>query len=311
MLKRLSVWSFGVVLVEACLCVPLLAQSEPVVAEQIRLQFAVMAKDGQYIRDLVKNDVEVFDGKESKPILDFSSDAGPATIGILIDLSGSIQPAMPRAISNALSKAIGDGKLENEYFIAVFHEKFRIVVERTQDRQQIDDGLELLKTALPRKNTWLNDAMSDCLSEMERSKFSRRVLVVISDGADTHSKLSYLKLLRKLKEADTTVYFAGDATRSSGTEEVMRQAYMYGIANVTGGRAFYFINEKELNEVLQRIIDEITSSYSLAFSPTKPKKAKEWRKVVIKVRPNKEKGKVRVIHREGYYAKNSQDGKIN
>ena len=311
MLKRLLFWTFTVLLVAACVGTPVLAQSNADAADRIRFQFSVMGKDGQYLRNLVKEDFEVFDGKESKPILEFSPDAGPATIGILIDLSGSIQPAMPGAISNALSKVISDGNLENEYLFAVFHEQFRLVVEPTQDRRRINDGLELLKSGLPKKNTRLNDAITNCLLEMERSKFSRRVLVVISDGSDTSSNVSHRELLRTLKEGHTTVYFAGDSTRSSGVIKIMGQASMDEIASVTGGRAFYFLDEKELTDVLQRIIDEIESSYVLAFSPSKPRKAKQWRKVVINARLNKENGKVRVIHREGYYAKNSQDGKIN
>ena len=82
------------------------------------------------------------------------------------------------------------------------------------------------------------------------------------------------------------------------------------ISERTGGKAFFPRNEKQLREAFKQIEEEMRSQYLLAYEPTNPELDGSYRKLAIElVNPELSKQKVKLTHREGYFAKDRKDKK--
>jgi len=76
------------------------------------------------------------------------------------------------------------------------------------------------------------------------------------------------------------------------------------ISERTGGRAYYPRDEGELREAFRQIQDEMRSQYLIAYEPTDQKRDGAYRKIEIQlVNQQLLKDKVKLTHRQGYFAK--------
>ena len=95
----------------------------------------------------------------------------------------------------------------------------------------------------------------------------RRAIVVLSDGEDTSSLVSYEEVLDLAKRSETAIYTIGlqpkDAPQTKGFREaefVLRQ-----FAQETGGRSFFPSRVEDLKDVYGQIADELSSQYTLGL----------------------------------------------
>jgi VWFA-related protein len=76
------------------------------------------------------------------------------------------------------------------------------------------------------------------------------------------------------------------------------------ISERTGGRAFFPRDEAELRQAFTQIQIEMRSQYLIGYESTNQKRDGSYRKVEIQlVNPEMAKEKVRLTHRQGYFAK--------
>ena len=107
----------------------------------------------------------------------------------------------------------------------------------------------------------------------------RRVVVLITDGYDEHSRHTFETTLASLKASQVTVYvvaIGGVAGVSLKGEQLLRQ-----IAAETGGRAFFPWNPKELAEAHAAIAADVQHRYRLAYTPTNQQKDGTWRVITL------------------------------
>jgi Ca-activated chloride channel family protein len=117
----------------------------------------------------------------------------------------------------------------------------------------------------------------------------RQAIVVLSDGEDTSSLLSFDEVLDLAKRSETAIYAIGlraDDERSGRgfkeSEYVLRQ-----LAQETGGRVFFIDSVNDLAKIYGQISDELSSQYTLGYSSRNTRRDGAWRRVVVRVsRPN-------------------------
>ena len=85
--------------------------------------------------------------------------------------------------------------------------------------------------------------------------------------------------------------FVGGAAERSGVVNAMEQ-----LASSTGGRAFY--NTNDLNEAMQKAIDDGANYYTLGYSPTDKTMDGSFRRIDVSVT----RGKYKLAYRHGYNA---------
>lgn len=78
------------------------------------------------------------------------------------------------------------------------------------------------------------------------------------------------------------------------------------ISERTGGRAFFPRDESELRQAFKQIEEEMRSQYLIAYEPQNQKLDGSYRTIEVQiVNPELSRQKIRLTHRQGYFAKNA------
>jgi Ca-activated chloride channel family protein len=172
----------------------------------------------------------------------------------------------------------------------------------TSDLRAIDKGINRVRTGAA---TALYDMLylgSDALLQRR----GRKVMVVITDGGDTMSKVSYQEAVREAQEAEAILYsiivvpIENSAGRDTGGEHALIQ-----LSRDTGGKYYYASGLEQLDGAFRRISEELRTQYLIGYYPTPRLSSEEFRKIEIKIVPNTpdypNAADLQVRSRTGYY----------
>jgi len=248
------------------------------------LNVTVTDKKGNFVKGLKAEDFGVFEGKLRHPLVAFSGEEAPASLGILLDASGSMRGERMRIVCEALAGFLAAGHPSNEYFLIAFNNMPQMLVEPSADRAVIAGALGRLAATEQRGLTALYDAVYLGIDKAAHAGRGRRVLLVVSDGQDNSSQYTLNEVRRALAESDVTVYAVhlggGDLTSELN---VAGQAVLEEFARATGGRVYRPGSVKELKAALADLADELRSQYTLGFVPVPTTRQDGWHDVKVKV----------------------------
>jgi len=249
---------------------------------------------------LAKDNFQVFEGKKAQEIKNFSSEDTPVSLGIILDVSGSMKEKMDRA-REAVMRFCNDANPQDEFFMVTFSDAPRMVADFTSRPEDIQSNLAF---PLVKGRTALLDAIYMGISKMREARYSRKALLIISDGGDNHSRYTEPEVKSLIKEADVTIYAVGTYDRYVPTEEEALGPFLLAdIAEATGGQAFTLDNPNDMPAVAGRIGLEIRRQYVLAYRPEESERDGKWHKIRIKLRiPSNKLGFLHVHAKAGYYA---------
>src|SRR6266481_5826163 len=182
-------------------------QDEDVVrvnTDLVVLNLTVMDKSGQYVKGLRVSDFKVYeDGKEvdAKLIASFSLQESPYASVVLLDSSGSMEARLSLGRSAAIRFLDG---LRDEDVAAVY--RFDTKIERVQDFSAGRDLAPLAFGIKANGMTVLNDAIIKAASVLAERPETRKAIIVLSDGMDTHSKATAGKALDAALAVGANIY---------------------------------------------------------------------------------------------------------
>ena len=133
---------------------------------------------------------------------------------------------------------------------------------------------------------------------------TRRAIILLSDGYDTYSSKKFSEAVEEALKAEAVIYSIGigDNFYSGVNESALKK-----LSERTGGNAFFPRDEGELRQAFRQIQDEMRSQYQLVYAPVDQKRDGSYRNIEIQlVNPELAKQKVKLIHREGYFAKSDK-----
>ena len=113
-----------------------------------------------------------------------------------------------------------------------------------------------------------------------RTLQGRKALIILTDGEDTTSRISYDDMLTYARAARVPLYFIGvglGALDFSGTNK------MKSLAAETGGVAYFIKNVNTLGETYTQLEKDLRSQYLLAYSTESMKTDRGYRTVEVKV----------------------------
>jgi Ca-activated chloride channel homolog len=270
--------------------------------ELVSLSVTVTDAQHRYVTDLDQSAFTVIeDGAKQEPLY-FSKSNLPIALSLLIDTSAS----MEERLLVAQNAAVGFAQHVREQDLAQvvdFDSRVEIVQKFTNDRAALEAAIRKTSSG---GSTSLYNAIYIALRESSKVRarssedVRREAIVVLSDGEDTTSLVSFEEVMELAKRSETSIYTIGlqprDATYQKGFREaefVLRQ-----LAQETGGRAFFVQKAEELSGVYGQIADELSSQYSIGYASTNIRRDGSWRKIQVQVaRPN-----VTTRTRRGYYA---------
>ncbi|MDQ3170085.1 MAG: VWA domain-containing protein [Acidobacteriota bacterium] len=267
----------------------------------VSLAVTVMDKDARYISGLDRADFQVFEDGVLQDITYFSRQHQPIALTLLIDTSTSMEAKM----RIAQEAAIGFARQLTPADVAAvveFDSRPQILQTFTSDKSLLEAAIR--KTAAG-GSTSLYNAIYIGLRELQRVKAAsiddvrRQAIVVLSDGEDTTSLLSYEEVLELAKRSETAVYAIGLRSRDEASASGFREAefVLRSLAQQTGGREFFVDDAKELPAIYQRIADELANQYSMGYSSKNGRRDGAWRRIVVRIdRPS-----ATARTKQGYY----------
>ncbi|NWK57038.1 VWA domain-containing protein [Verrucomicrobiaceae bacterium N1E253] len=119
-------------------------------------------------------------------------------------------------------------------------------------------------------STALGDAIGLSISHFRQSQTENRVLIVLTDGNDTGSKVPPLDAAKVAKVEGVTIYTVAVGDPTTVGEDALDMETLEAVAKTTGGRSFV-ANDREALSDTYRLIDELEpASYdSLSYRPRK------------------------------------------
>jgi len=251
------------------------------------------------VTGLAKNNFAVFQDKEKQQIQNLSSDDAPVSVGVIFDVSGSMQDKMANA-REAISQFFRTGNPEDEFFLISFSDQPQLVSHFTTRVENIQEKLAFVQS---KGQTALLDAIYLGLHEMRQAHHPRKALLIISDGGDNHSRYTEGEVKSLVEEADVQVFGIGlFDPRPATPEEQMGPSLLTEITDKTGGRTYSIDNPNELADVATKIGIALRDEYVLAYHPTMKPHDGKWHKIKVKLLPPKGLPPLHIFARQGYYA---------
>jgi Ca-activated chloride channel homolog len=251
------------------------------------------------VTGLQKENFRIFEGKQPQEIRHFSSEDVPASIGIVVDTSGSMNDKMER-VQEAVTEFCETANVQDEFFMITFSDEPHLVTDFTNAPERIEEDL---LTARAKGRTALLDAINMGLQKMKDARYGKKALLIISDGGDNHSRYDEKAVKAAAKESDVAIYTIGTFDRYFPTEEERKgPALLSEIAEPSGGRAFTLENTNYLPEVARRIGAELRTQYVLAYRAQLRPHDGKWHKIKVVLQVPKKIAFLQVHAKTGYYA---------
>src|SRR6478609_5124077 len=269
--------------------------------EVVSLNVTVTDSQGRYVTDLNQDDFSVFEDGAKQELTYFNKTNLPIALSLLIDSSASMEQRM----ENAQDAAIGFAKKLRKQDLAQvvdFDSRVEIKLGFTNN---VNDLETAIRSTSAGGSTALHNAVYIALKELAKVKaknpdeIRRQAIVVLSDGEDTSSLVSFEEVLELAKRSETAIYTIGLLPRETSALKGFREAefVLRQLAQETGGRAFFAKQIEELKDVYGQIADELSSQYSMGYASKNPRRDGAFRRIVVQVaRPN-----ITARTKRGYY----------
>ena len=249
---------------------------------------------------LDKENFQIFENKQSQPLQSFSRTDMPISIGLIFDTSGSMSTKIDRA-REAVGAFLKTANPQDEFFVITFADTPTGLVDFTTSTEEVQNKLLF---ATPRGMTSLLDAIYLGVSKLRQAQYSKKALLIISDGGDNHSRYTERDVKNIVKESDVMIYAIGVYDRYFRTEEErLGPGLLSDISELTGGRSFSLDNLNDLPDVASKIGVELRNQYVLGYRPTKAVRDGKWHKIKVKLLAPKGLPPLQVYARQGYYAR--------
>jgi Ca-activated chloride channel family protein len=254
------------------------------------------------VTGLEADNFRIFEDNIEQEVVTFSSEDVPISVGIILDLSGSMANKIGKAKETAL-ELFKTANPQDEFLLVTFSEHAQLASRFSTNIEEL--GSSLLSSSA-KGRTALLDAIYLGLSEMRSAHNAKRALLIISDGGDNNSRYSENDIKRLVREANTQLYAVGIfdpvGYRNRTPEELNGPSLLSELTELTGGRAFDVANPNELADIATKVGMELRNQYILGYHPSNKAHDARWRKIKVKLRTPKGLPPLTAYAKTGYYA---------
>jgi Ca-activated chloride channel homolog len=287
-----------------------------VAVNQVFLSVNARSVGGGFVRDLDQDDFLVFEEGRLQRIENFYTGQVPVKAVLLVDVSGSSQITLTD-IRRAAWEFVQRLDPEDEIAVVTFNHQTRLLLDFSKDRSKVRLALDSMYA---RGYTVLNDALYVIFDDLLRELRGKTAVIMLTDGIDTASMVSWEAASELALRTDTMVYVVSQSdeyrAQAIGIRQQLRsmsriipkqlqddyiaerKQAMARLANLSGGRLLNSTDFHSLTDVYQQIADEIKNQYYLSYIPTDQTRDGSWRSIDVKL----SRGGVVASTRPGYYA---------
>jgi VWFA-related protein len=180
--------------------------------------------------------------------------------------------------------------------LMTFDMRTQIVTDFTQDKRQLLSALQTLQ--IPGfSETNVFDALYEAEDRLSRIE-GRKYIILIATGRDTMSRLTFDKIMQKVKTTpDITIFTVstggamrvmtegrgGMASQMRDMDYLQADNEMKTFAKLTGGNSYFPRFAGEMPEIFQDINQNIRSKYQLVYHPSNAKQDGTYRKLRVEL----------------------------
>jgi VWFA-related protein len=263
----------------------------------VQLPVTVTDEGGRSIAGLTKDAFRVMVDGRPQAITVFQGEDAPVTAGIVLDNSASMEPKKTEVIAAALAFARGSNPLD-QMFVVHFSDHSRLGLP---PQTPFTGEISALEQAISRFDlggtTALYDAVLFAQQQFRQAAYARRVLLIITDGADNSSTADLRDVVVKAQKTGVALFTVGmfdENDRSRNVPELTQ------LAADSGGRAFFPNAIADITRVCEEIAREIRREYTLGFPGAEDG---SYHHVDVSAQ-DPHYGSLRVQTRPGYFAAN-------
>jgi Ca-activated chloride channel homolog len=281
--------------------------------ELVALNVVVTDASQRFVTGLQRSDFVVLEDGVAQDVTFFSAGDAPLDVALLLDTSAS----MTGQLAAVREAALG--------FLRVVRETDRVMVldlkNTTRVLHPLDSNLPAARRAIHSieagGSTGLYNGIYLTMRQLVTARsphdgaaVRRQAIVVLSDGRDTSSLLSYEDVLEVARRSGVSVYSIQLDSPSQRVSQVSRvlsrdEYALRELATDTGGRAFFPDRIEELAGVYESIATELAHQYALGYTPKSAEPDGGFRRVSVQV---SERPGVRIRTRAGYLARSARAG---
>ena len=269
----------------------------------VSMNVTVTDSTNRYVTDLTEKDFEIFEDGVKQELTLFNRSNLPVALSLLIDTSSSMEDRMTTAQDAAIG-FIRKLRPSDMGEVIGFDSRAEVLQKFTSNPQELEQAI---RKTVAGGSTSLNNALYISLKGLKKipvrqeEEIRRQAIVLLSDGEDTSSLVSFDDVLDLARRSETAIYAIGLMEDGSGTQSKGFREATYALRQLTtdtGGRAFFPADIKSLASVYGQIYDELSSQYTIGYTSKNPRRDGAWRRLVVRVaRPN-----VQARTKQGYFA---------
>lgn len=248
-------------------------------SEEVLLNVTVTDPYGHLATDLNKNEFIVAEDGQRQEMASFDVSTVPVNVVLLLDASGSVIDELS-SLRDAAEEFIKHLGPEDKVSIMEFHLKVELLQDWTSNQDDLVHAISwrFRPGQIPKHggNTALYDSVYLAANEQLAKVDGRKAIILLTDGDDNSSKLTYSQALAGVIRAGAIVYvvskarlfmdrykhYAGAVAEFQRAEDVMTD-----LATRSGGKIFSPMSDKEMTEVYGEVARELKNQYIITYIP--------------------------------------------
>lgn len=302
----------------------------------VSVDVGVQDATGHPMTNLAQEDFTLYEDGERREIKNFSSVETPYRVLALFDCSGSTREAWPFLLKS-LNSFIATLRPQDTIGVAAFGGGTSVILDWTS-RSTEPLNVQMKMPSPLCDQTDFYGALVSAASTMREIPGRRKGVIVFTDGVhggipsrpekaggmtvarfvDPSDDPAFLNVRRLVERGDSVFYFIAVNTDVSpanvdapnlfpGTQYTPLSLYnlqqvrsrMQQIAQVSGGRVVFSQRNSDTGELFEQIVQELGTSYSIAFTPESNADGK-YHRIEVRVRGNDMQVRQ---SRDGFYAR--------
>jgi Ca-activated chloride channel family protein len=257
----------------------------------VSLNVIVLDPQERLIGNLNRSEFAVYEDGVRQELSYFETSDIPLDLALLIDTSASMDNklAFVRKAAAGFARTLRPG---DRGAVITFNGRVNVQQAFTKDVNQITQAISQTS---PSGGTALYNAVYVTLKEFAREakaddKVRRQAMVVLSDGEDTASLLSFDELLEEARRAGVTTYTIGLKEDSLVYTTARANRYfsqadfcLKSLARETGATSYFPDREQDLVGAYRAIGEELAQQYALGYVSKNQIKNGAYRRVVVRI----------------------------
>ncbi len=185
---------------------------------------------------------------------------------LALDISGSMDQRDFQSTDGAPKQRLAAVKDVMRTFIAerqgdrmaliIFGTRAFVQAPFTEDFNSLNGFLDQTQVGMAGPNTALGDAIGLGIRSFESSEVDQRLMIVLSDGADTSSRMTPVNAAAIAAEKGVAIYTIGVGDPNASGEDRVDLDALKAIAERTGGQYFFASDETALAQTYQHIDEQ-------------------------------------------------------